>query len=234
MRHTSIFFIILFFSIHTSCSKQIFIAKNFEEITKNHESIAVLPCKIIYTGKMPKNLTDEQIQAANLELSNNFTNILYNATLNGGTKKKQLVVDVQSIQTTQSLLKDNKISIEDSWLMNPQDLAQILNVDAVVVSEVKITRYMSDLASVGVTIATDVAEEIAGGILGPYIPNRINRTNDIWVYFSIVNAENASTLYSFNRLLSIDYRSTTTFAVSNSTYRYSRKLPYAVKSKKLK
>ena len=140
---------------------------------------------------------------------------------------------MQSYATTLSILEEHDIDVKSSWEKDPAYLAEILGVDAVVQSRISKKRYISDLASFGITLGVSVVETIAGGILGPYIPNQIAKTNDVNVSFALINKEDASTLYSRAHFSTIDYRSQAKDVLRFGAWKFGKKFPYRKTKKTL-
>ena len=57
----SMFFVTISLIVFSSC-KNTYTATNFEEITRDHKVVAVLPFEMVYMGIPPKDLTEEEIQ----------------------------------------------------------------------------------------------------------------------------------------------------------------------------
>jgi len=115
-----------------------------DKVIESH-TIAVLPYKMIFTGTLPKNVTEElKIKIETIE-SMAFQESLYKMLISKSKKvgrTHRLVF--QPITTTNQILKDNGISIHQSWEMEPQELAKVLKVDAVVQSYIEKREFFSD------------------------------------------------------------------------------------------
>jgi hypothetical protein len=223
----------LFVILLASCRKPYFLATDFKERTINHQIIAVLPVQIVSTGKMPKDLTPEDLRKIDSLESRVFMTALYNEVLSSSTRKKSLYIKVQSYTTTLSILEENNIDIKSSWARDPAELAAILGADAVVQSKVIKQRYISDLASYGISVGVRVAQTIAGGVLGAFIPNNLARTNDVNVSFAVVNKSDASTLYARDHFSTIDYRSRPFDVVRFGARKFGQRFPYRKTEKQL-
>src|SRR4051812_9048369 len=124
----------------------------FEQQAANHKMIAVLPAEMVFTGTQPKNLTSKAIMQIEETESTLFQNSLYNGILRYAESRKYMTtVAVQDISTTRRVLEENNISVRDSWNEDDKKLACLLGVDAVVRMQVVKKRYMSDLASMGIS-----------------------------------------------------------------------------------
>jgi hypothetical protein len=189
----------------------------------HHKLIAVLPAEMIFTGVQPKDLTPEDITKIEENESRIFQSYLVNSILRyANTNRYYMAVGVQDISTTQKLLEDNGITIRNSWREDDKKLAKILGVDAVVRMRIQKKRYMSDLASFGVSYGQQVLYQI--GNVGKYIPYVPNKTNDIYASCNVVS--NNQTLWND------DYRGTSNYNVSservidNITDNFGQHFPY--------
>src|SRR5215470_17123840 len=112
--------------LFTSCSRKHFTASFFDQQTANHKIIAVLPSEIVFTGKQPKDLTPEQIAKMEEEESTAFQQSLYSNILQyANSRRYYMFVGVQDINTTTSILEQNKITVRDSWKTDDKKLASI-------------------------------------------------------------------------------------------------------------
>jgi hypothetical protein len=213
----------------SSC-KNYFVAHDFDSKTANHKTVAVLPVKMIFTGKQPKNITEEQIKELEVAESKAFQIALHDeilASTRGG--KKPIRVAFQSYTETLKLLKDNNISIRDSWDMDPKQLAQLLNVDAVVKMDVTKKRYISDLASFGLSVGREIINVIGLGIPTLYGGvNRIGRTNDVIASAKVINMSDGMVLWSKSDTQSTDWSNPAETVVRYMCRRIGRDFPYRI------
>jgi hypothetical protein len=207
----------------SACSRKHYPVSYFDQQTAHHKLIAVLPAEMIFTGVQPKELTSEDIAKIEENESRIFQSYLVNSILrHANTKRYYTAVGVQDISTTQKLLEDNGISVRDSWKEDDRKLAKILGVDAVVRMRIQKKRYMSDLASLGVSYGQQVLYQI--GNVGKYVPYVPNKTNDIYASCNLVSDNQT--------LWNDDYRGTSNYNVSservidNITDNFGQHFPY--------
>jgi hypothetical protein len=218
--------IILFIAaiISTSCSRKYYTSSFFDQQTAHHKIIAVLPSEIVFTGKQPKDLTEEQIAKAEEEESRAFQQSLYSNILQyANSRKYYMFVGVQDINTTTNILDENKISIRDSWKTDDKKLASLLGVDAIVRMQIKQKRYMSDYASYGVTIGRDIIRGTPIGNRLP-IPGSLGKTEDIYAYCSVVS--NSVTLWNNNYKGAANWNNPSNEIIENITDNFGRNFPY--------
>lgn len=215
--------ILLFF---TSCKKY-YTVVDFEEKTETHQTIAVLPFEMIYAGIPPESLTEEDIQRIEVGESKAFQASFFDAILASTRRgKKQLRIDVQHYSKTLSLLEKNEIEIKDSWNKNPEELAEILGVDAVVKARIEKTRYMSDLASYGIEVGTQVIRVLTNNRFLPFVNSR---NKDVNTSFALVNKEDGNALWSISYDYAANWRSKSNDVVNNINNKAARKFPYRIK-----
>lgn len=216
--------------IFGSC-KNYFIAHNFEQKTANHRTIAILPLEMIFTGNTPKNLTAADIAKIEEGESKAFMISLYNEILRstrGGNKP--LRVDIQNYVNTLSILEAEGIDIRQSWKISPTQLATVLGVDAVVQGSITKKRYMSDLASFGVDLGTQILDALSGGVFNSTgLPNQATRTNDIRASYSLIGAGDGTTLFSQAFDYEADWNNTSEDIIMFINRRFSRNFPYRSK-----
>ncbi len=207
-----------------SCSSHhYYTSSGFEQLTRTHKNIAILPAEMIFTGIPPKNVSLEQIQKIEESESKTFQNALYNGILRHANSKKYMTyVNVQDISTTQHLLEENNITIRNSWKENDIRLAKLLGVDAVVRMRIQKKRYMSDLASMSINMGQQVLSQVAGGkIPVPYVPNK---TNDIYASCNIVCE--SKTLWNDNYEAGANYNRPSEVVIEDITDNFGRHFPY--------
>src|SRR5438270_11728551 len=129
------YLLLFFFLLLASCSRRVYYYSGdtyFWQRAAQHKIVAVMPAEMVYTGTQPKNVTPEQIKSIEEQESLAFQQSLYNGIMtNAYNSRYYMTISVQDVTTTQKLLKDNNISIRESWIQNDKDLARILGVDAI-------------------------------------------------------------------------------------------------------
>lgn len=215
---------ILSIAIFVSCSRRHYVSSYFDQQTAHHRLIAILPAEMIFTGVQPKDVTPEDISKIEETESRMFQNYLFNSILrNANTYKYYTPVGVQDISTTQKLLEDNNISVRDSWKEDDRKLAKILGVDAVVRMRIQKKRYMSDLASMGVSVGRQVLYKVGNAANFP-VPYVSNKTNDIYASCHVVS--NNQTLWSDDYRGTSDYNRSSEIVIDNITENFGRNFPY--------
>jgi hypothetical protein len=207
-----------------SCSHKYYTSTWFDQQTANHKVIAVLPSEIVFTGKQPKDVPEEQIAKMEEEESKAFQMSLYSNILRyANNNKTYMFVGVQDVTKTMSTLQENQISVRDSWKMDDKKLASVLGVDAIVRMQITQKRYMSDYASYGVTIGRNVINQTPLGNKLP-IPYSLGKTEDIYAYCSVVS--NSVTLWNNSYKGAADWDNPSNVIIENITDNFGRNFPY--------
>ncbi|MFK7748679.1 MAG: hypothetical protein AB8B65_09825 [Kordia sp.] len=128
-----LFIFILFFGIQQSnAQKKIYISDSFEEISKDHKIIAILPFQTTlklksddnsYSKTQIKELEQREGVAVQEALESYFLN---------RKRKKKLKIEFQDINTTNRMLAKAGITAEDMDIYAPQELCKVLKVDAII------------------------------------------------------------------------------------------------------
>jgi hypothetical protein len=94
--------------------------------------VAILPAEVTLSGKLPKNLTPEDIAKQRKGKASIF-NMLNEQHLNhANTKKYITTVNFRTLTHSQKILSRIIFSVRDSWKKNDEELAKLLGVDAVI------------------------------------------------------------------------------------------------------
>src|SRR5688572_4652712 len=79
-----------------SCKPNYYLVGDFDNKTKEHKKVAVLPVEMVFTGKKPQNLTDADIRQLEEAESLAFQISLFNGIIsNANRRKKVTTVDFQ-------------------------------------------------------------------------------------------------------------------------------------------
>jgi hypothetical protein len=148
-----------------------YLSPNFEAATATHKLIAVVSVEMHFTGKVPEKWTKEDVSNVEDAESQAFQISFYNEILRSTKSgRKPIRVDLQHYKKTLQLLRDQQIGIRQSWEVEPEELCRLLGVDAVVKARIEKTRFMSDLESYGIEVATHVAMILTDYRLFLWIP----------------------------------------------------------------
>ena len=218
-------FFLGFFGLLLSC-KSFYISPQFDSKTESHQTMAILPVEVIHLGKVPPELSDNDIKEIEIAESKAFQISFYRELLNSTRRgRKNLKVQLQDYQKTLSVLSDHQISIQESWAMSSEQLSEILEVESVVRTRIEKTRFMSDLASYGIEVATHVVNVLSNYSVGWWLPAQLGRSKEIRAQYRLTS-ESDELLWSISFDVDADWRSPSREIIDNITRRAARKFPY--------
>ncbi len=213
-----------------SCSNKYYTASNFSEKTEDHKVVAILPAEMIFTGRLPKNMSPEDIARSEESESVNFQYALLNSILrHANTRKYITTVNFQDVNTTEKLMEKNSITIRDSWKKDDEEIARILGVDAVIRMRIHKQRYMSDEASYGVGVAKSIIYKTGVGSKVP-VPRSVGKTYDIYASCNLVSDN--QTLWNDNYKRYADWDTPANQIIEWITNEFGEHFPYKQKRKK--
>lgn len=212
-----------------SCSRSYYFSDEFHQKVQHHQSIAVLPVEMIFTGKIPEDLSDSDILSLEEAESEAFQRSLLQQLISNHSRKRRkkgVLIDFQSAEYTNSLLKQENISIRKAWNMPANELASVLGVDAVIKSNVVKTRYMSDLASMGVSLGIKLINVLTRFQSAPYMPYHLRKTGDIQVNCDVLDGKNGTIVWSTSFNGDTDWTDPSAQVLSGINQQIAKDFPY--------
>lgn len=121
------------FGMHQSnAQKKIYVSDTFDELSKDHQVIAILPFQTVLNLKDDQgNYNEEQLKKLAQQEGFAVQEALESYFLNRKRKKK-LKIDFQDINSTNRILKKAGITDENIDIYTPQELCKLLKVDAII------------------------------------------------------------------------------------------------------
>ena len=166
--------------IFISCSHKYYRSSFFDQQTAHHKIVAVLPAEMVFTGRQPENLTTDDIARIEELESKDFQLALYNSILRHANSRKYFTrVNLQDIVMTQKLLTEHNISSRDAWKKDDKELTSLLGVDAIVRMRIQKQRYMSDMASYGISVGREIIYNTGLKFPFPSVANKTNRSRPV-------------------------------------------------------
>lgn len=217
------FLVIVFFS---TCTPY-FITNNFEELTRDHKTVAVLPFKMIYTGVMPDGITGNDMEEIEIAESKAFQMSMYSEILRSTRMGKDPIsVSIQDFSKTLQILSENNISIVDSWGTKPEELSKLLGVDAVVKTCVQKNRLMTDLESFGIEVAVHILDVITDHSIWPWLPHNAAKSKEIKANYSLIDSKDGKVLWNTTIYQDADWSQKANEIIDNLNRRSAKKFPY--------
>ena len=209
-------FITLFFlgfaAVSTAQTK-LYVHPQFDQLAKDHKTIAIVPfdAYVSLRPKQMKEITPEQLtemqKGEGLAIQQSmFTWFLQRQ------KKGKLKLEVQDPKRTNALLL--KHEIVNPALMTPEDLAKILEVDAVITGRFETDKPMSEGASLAL-----------GLLVGFY-----GQTNSATINMSVNNGMDGTLLWNYNKRVAGGLGSSTDGLINTLMRKASRRLAYTKRS----
>ena len=210
------FFITLaFLGIATLATAQtkLFVHPDFDAIAKDHKSIAIVPfdAYVSLRPKQMKEITPEQLaemqKGEGLAIQQSmFTWFLQRQ------KRGKLKLDVQDPKKTNALLQ--KHEVVNPALLTPEELARILQVDAVITGRFETDKPMSEGASIALGLLV--------GFWG--------QTNSATINMSVNNGIDGTLLWNYNKRVAGSLGSSTDSLINTLMRKASRRLAYTKRS----
>ena len=182
---------------------------NFETIAKDHKSIAILPfsAKVSLRPKQMKEITPEQLKDMEFGEGRAIQNSMYTWFLNR-QKRGKLLIEVQDPGKTNALLLKNDIT--DLARYTPEELAKLLEVDAIITGHFETDKPLSDGASIAL-----------GLIVGFW-----GTTNAATINMSVKNGSDGQLLWNYNKRVAGSLGSSTDTLINTLMRKASRRLAY--------
>ncbi len=200
--------IVLLFS---SCAT-VYNSTGLKTAEQKHQLIAILPFDVtVQYNRLPRNVTVEQIEENEHDLAFILQNQMYNRFLR---KNDQFRIQFQDVDKTNMMLERNKIEVEQLKEFSADELARLLEVDAVISGKVITTKPMST----GAAIVVGVLFNVWGS------------TNTADVTISLHDGNDSDLLWRFNHVYSGSVGSSPEQLTNAMMKPISRKFPYRVKS----
>lgn len=183
----------------------------FDKIAEEHQIIAVVPfdATVSLRPKQMKDISPEQLQRMEQSEGESVQMAMYSWFLKR-EKRDQLTVKVQDTNTTNALLKKNGITYENLTDYTPEELAKLLEVDAVVSGKFETSKPMSEGASLAL-----------GALIGFW-----GSTNKAVLNMFIHNASDGQLLINYNKGVSGSVGSSTEDLINILLRKASRRIAY--------
>lgn len=211
MRNYILLFLVCVTYSVSSQTKEIYVNPAFNELTKTHEKLAILPFKAIIKlrPKEMERMTPEQFS----QLQKDEGIAVQSAILSYFLKRKEqhdFKISFQDMNTTNALLAKNNVNQSNIDTFTPKELAEILQVDAVVNGILMTDKPMSDGASLAM-----------GLLVGFY-----GATNSGKCTININDGATGDLLWKYDKTLSRSLGSDTNTIINAMMRKASRQLPY--------
>ena len=137
----------------SACGPSIYLAQDFRTYAPKHKVVAILPASVTI-GLRPNQMrstSPEQMRTMQQQSALDFQYRIY-SWLMRRQGQQRYTVEFQDVALTNSILRKANLTEEDMRTHSAQELAQMLGVDAVLTTDVRTSKPMSDGAAVAVGI----------------------------------------------------------------------------------
>lgn len=226
----SLLLLIIVIVFISSCSKPYYQVNNFKKRTAKHQSIAVVPVKMIFTGKLPEDVDKKEVAKIEEAESIEFQRTLFNEILkNNRYGEHGFRIKFLPVSETNQLLEKADISVRESWQKTPEELAEALGVEAVVQARIQKTRYMSDLVSYGLDLGRKLLTILTGRLEVVALPNNLSKTNDIQADCEVVDGKDGLVLWAMTLQQPTNWRRSSKEVIQQISAKMAKNFPYRKK-----
>jgi hypothetical protein len=209
-----------------SCGSGKYLTSSYERLAPGHDVIAILPYQNIYTGRTPKDISNEAFRKLLEEDAYYFQQSLYGQLLEeSGIKKGQVRIDIQDIITTNRLLKAEGLKVEDIGAMDASTLAELLNVNAVVRVNIRKRFLLTTEESIVVDLAGTIYRRVIRGPMR-WITWDISKTGELFINASIIDGKEDIAIWNLSREADTDWKRPMDEVVRDINHFISKKFPY--------
>lgn len=132
----------------SSCGPEIYQASSFEEESKNHKVVAIMPFDVLIEARrLSKGVTQEMVQDQQRDYGYGMQSDLY-GYFPKQMSKNRYTVTFQDVHKTNVILSDAGVTYEDLRHASKDEICKILGVDAVVSGNATMSKPMSDGAAI--------------------------------------------------------------------------------------
>ena len=187
----------------------------FDAIAAEHKIIAIVPFKtqVSLRPKQMKDMTPEQLERMERAEGEGIQTAMYSWFLKRKKRGDMKTVEVQDPNTTTALLSRNNIDYDNIRDYTPQELANILGVDAIISGDYETNKPMSEGASA-----------VLGILVGFW-----GSTNSAVINMSVHNAADGVLLWNYNKKVRGSIGSTPEDLINILMRKASRRLAYTKK-----
>lgn len=207
----------------TACSsgKQ-FTAREVE--TSKIRTIAVLPVNVNFTGNLPAKMTQQMLDSMTVSQGLSFQRALQANLLRYSNGRNKIQgVSFQSAEKTNGLLEKNNLQPSKINSADPDELARLLQVDAVVKMNVTSNRMMSDLASLGLGTLRNIL--FFGTNTSPAVTGSItNKTADVYADCALL--KDGKTLWTAQYDRPTDWNTSVNDVIQTITKKMGKGFPF--------
>jgi hypothetical protein len=217
MKKLILSFVFICFIMSSFSQTNLYENPEFDAIAKTHKIIAIVPFKtqVKLRPKQMKDMNEEQLNRLEKAEGEGIQGAMYSWFLKRKKRGDLQNLEIQDPRITSVMLKKQNIDYENIMDFTPQELAKILEVDAVISGEFETNKPMSEGAAV-----------VLGAIFGVF-----GSTNSAVINMSVHNAQDGILLWNYNKKVSGSMGSSSEDLINILMRKASRRLAYTKNSK---
>lgn len=204
-----------FLTLHVIGQTNLYENPSFDQISENHKSIAILPfnAQVKLRKNQMKNMSNDDLIRLEKAEGKSIQKAMYSWFLKRKKRGDMQTIEVQDPNVTTAKLRKNNIKQENLIEYTPQELANLLEVDAIISGDYKTDKPMSEGASVALGLLV--------GFWGT--------TNSATINMSVHNAEDGVLLWNYNKKVRGSLGSSPEDLINKLMRKASRRLSYTKK-----
>ena len=220
----SVLFVLCMGLFACGTNRAVYKSADFSQKAAAHQTIAILPVQITQTGHVSKKENEAEIKAANEKWSYVFQESLHAYILKQtGKNRKGPVVSFQGLQKTNAILKEANLTLADLYDKKPEDLAKLLNVDAVLITTLEKNKNFSDGVAYGLAAGRTILSVMGKSATGSAL--WVN-ASDINMNSYLYDADDSKLLWKTYRKGGTDLPNNVDELVQYYSNWIAKKLPY--------
>lgn len=207
--------VLLLMLVFSGCAPKIYKANDFNDVAAKHKVVAILPAfvTIQLRPNEAKRTSPEQLENNEKSTGMAIQEKEYGWFLRR-SDKYNYTVKFQDVSKTNSLLKEANISYNSLKTMSKEELAKLLNVDAIISTSVRMDKPMNE----GVAVALGVVTGVWGN------------TNAVYTTINIHEGQQGDLMWKYDYQASGSIGSSPENLVNALMRNASKKFPYNAKS----
>lgn len=147
---------ILWTSVSVGQGKNSYESPDFDELTENHQKIAIVP--FLTSLNLDEDINSDRLEQLEEQEGYEAQNALEAYFLSRNNRRKAFVVDFQDVKETNRMLSENGVTYENLDIYSPKELCKMLDVDGIVSGKL----ILSALISEGIDESFDLLAFLSG------------------------------------------------------------------------
>ena len=154
----NLFLLVLLVTTNLLSQTNLYENPKFDEIAKNHRSIAILPfiATVELRPRQKEKMTEQEFKKLEINEGKSVQSAMYSWFLKRKKRGDMTTIEIQDPSKTTALLGKKGISQENQKNYTSEELAKILEVDAVISGTFRTNKPMSEGASLALGLLVGV------------------------------------------------------------------------------